>query len=820
MESKEDDIYSGFGVESPRGGEEGQGGQHNQSQGSGAPGSAAALTNNPFARMAPGGGNVNNPVRGQTGARMTGRMMSGRMTGQGQGTDSARPLTSVKGAGYQSKPGTSSGRQSFDPMGQQALGPAPPLEEKSENSPEDKAREMEQRVNTLIESSAEASARGDSVLALERAKEAGKRERQLCKFRESQNLMENMNIDLTYCVIFNLANAYAANGMYQEAINSYTLIVKNKSYPTAGRLRVNMGNIYFNQKLFTKAITQYQMALDQLPNIGPEEGAYTEVRLRMMRNIGVANIKMGRYAEATQALENVMRERADFQTAFDLLLCYYARGETEQMKKCFQRLLQIPLPSDGDDDDESKLVDDDDDNDTVKMQDDPLKEEIRKRQRKAKEYILTASKLIAPALFSEDKWQQGYDWVIDLLRMDYDVIASEMMIVKALKYLKYKSFDKAIEELKAFEKKDKHLKAKAAVNLAFLYFLEGDSEQADKYANLAVRHDRYNARALVNLGNCCVDQGDLERAKELFLEAIGVEADCVEAIFNLGLVNKQLGYSSDALQAFEKLHTIVPSSPEVIYQLGNLHDLMENSEEAIKYFSYLLSKVPSDPGALARLGQIYSREEDETQAFHYHSESYRFYPTNLDVISWLGIWFVKSELYEKAIGFFERAAEVQPQEVKWRLMVASCYRRMEDYEKALEKYVEIHEQFPENVECLSYLVALCRDLNRNYQEYENKLVKLERNQAYQTQALQTQEENQQQNQIQNNYGDRYAAARDAEASFDSSRDQEQSGGMGSSTDKYAAPELGFSPQNRENHAKETGDEDDFADADIDGLLAD
>lgn len=83
----------------------------------------------------------------------------------------------------QSKPGASSGRQSFDPVGQQALGPAPPLEEKSENSPEDKAREMEQRVNTLIESSSEAAARGDSVLALERAKEAGKRERQLCKFR-------------------------------------------------------------------------------------------------------------------------------------------------------------------------------------------------------------------------------------------------------------------------------------------------------------------------------------------------------------------------------------------------------------------------------------------------------------------------------------------------------------------------------------------------------------------------------------------------------------------------------------------------------------
>lgn len=58
----------------------------------------------------------------------------------------------------------------------------------------------------------------------------------------------------------------------------------------------------------------------------------------------------------------------------------------------------------------------------------------------------------------------------------------------------------AVEVLKSFEKKDTALKAKAATNLSFLYFLEGDVAQADKYANLAVRHDRYNAKALVNKG--------------------------------------------------------------------------------------------------------------------------------------------------------------------------------------------------------------------------------------------------------------------------------------------------------------------------------
>jgi intraflagellar transport protein 88 len=107
-------------------------------------------------------------------------------------------------------------------------------------------------------------------------------------------------------------------------------------------------------------------------------------------------------------------------------------------------------------------------------------------------------------------------------------------ICKALHFLRNKQFDEAIEVLKAFEKKDPALKAMAATNLSFLYFIEGELAQADKYASLAVRHERYNAKALVNKGNCLYMKNECERAKELFLEAIGVEADCIEAIYNLG----------------------------------------------------------------------------------------------------------------------------------------------------------------------------------------------------------------------------------------------------------------------------------------------
>lgn len=39
---------------------------------------------------------------------------------------------------------------------------------------------------------------------------------------------------------------------------------------SVGRLRVNMGNIYFEQRKLPQAIKQYRMALDQIPTTHKE----------------------------------------------------------------------------------------------------------------------------------------------------------------------------------------------------------------------------------------------------------------------------------------------------------------------------------------------------------------------------------------------------------------------------------------------------------------------------------------------------------------------------------------------------------------------
>ncbi len=98
------------------------------------------------------------------------------------------------------------------------------------------------------------------------------------------------------------------------------------------------------------------------------------------------------------------------------------------------------------------------------------------------------------------------------------------------------------------------------------------------------------------------------------------------------------------------------------------------------------------------------------------------------------MWYVKREMYDQAIEFFERAVAVQPGEVKWRLMVTSCYRRLGDFGKALELYKKIHEDFPENLEALQYIEAICKDFGRPHDEYTKKKEKLMRSMPQATQS--------------------------------------------------------------------------------------
>jgi intraflagellar transport protein 88 len=351
------------------------------------------------------------------------------------------------------------------------------------------------------------------------------------------------------------------------------------------------------------------------------------------------------------------------------------------------------------------------------------------------------------------------------LSQGYPSLASSLLLSKGLYYLTDRNIPAAISIFRSFstphessrnadrpplERNDSHLSASfvmddsenadeprlseydqqlldaAATNLSFLYFLEDDLKHAGKYAEIAMKKDRYNAKALTNKANLYFAHGQYEAAKELYLEAIGVEADCVEAIYNLGLVNKRLGLYHDALQAFKKLHRVVPSDLCVLYQIAMVYSTIDEIPSAVHWLTTLHTACPSDPTILAKLGQLYAAQGDDTNAYHAFSDAYDLFGCQIEIISWLGIYFVKNELYDRALPYFLRAAQCEPNVHKWKLMCALCYRRMNQWEKAFQLYQYIHQIDSENIECLRYLVSMSKEReSKQYAEWKECLDRAE-----------------------------------------------------------------------------------------------
>ena len=173
---------------------------------------------------------------------------------------------------------------------------------------------MEARVHALLEASAAAAVAEDAVLALERAKEAIRTDRALIKFRESSAdpaVVEAANHDLTFSVAFNLADAYSqpALGLAAEAESTLAAIVRNTAYPSAARLRVNLGVASLRRGDIRAALKHSRMALDWASSTAGDSNAPSaRLRSRVHFNLGVLHMHVGEYAAASHAFESALEE--------------------------------------------------------------------------------------------------------------------------------------------------------------------------------------------------------------------------------------------------------------------------------------------------------------------------------------------------------------------------------------------------------------------------------------------------------------------------------------------------------------------------------
>lgn len=633
-----------------------------------------------------------------------------------------RPSTAIRAVGYTSEAG-----RTFDPMLHQRTANKKTivLDAKKQDLPEEKYKGLENKIVYLVEESIlESTAKPpDLTSALNKAKEASSLDRTLLRLRDQNGGSSYHNFDMTFSVLFNLANVYAKSKMFVEALNTYQLMTKSKMYPNVNRLKINMGNIYFQLGAFPKAIKMYRMALDQVP------ANQKELRLKISHNIGILFIKMGQYSDAANNFEFIMSERADLKCGLHLILCYYALGDTDKMKRAFQLLLEVQI----DFDDEHKLS-----NaitgpsqqyilDAVKS-DELYAYETAQKQLAAK-HILMSANLISGVI--EESFNEGYTWCVEIIKnSSYPMLANELELNKAIMYLKQHEVQQAIETLKYYEKKEPAIAANAVINLTFIYIQMRDMVNATKYAEICRELDSYNPAAFINSGALEMIKEDNEQAKAYFENAIEIDAMSFEAIYNLGLVCKRMGDFAGGLNYFRKIHAAAAHChhPHVLYQMANLYELMGDSSGALEWYNQLLGSVQTDPGIFQKIAEMAEAENDRQQAFQYQFEAYRAYPSNLQSIAWLGSHYIDLQVAEKAITYYERAVLVNPNDPYFLLRIAGCFRRIGNSQKSLQMFQDILKRFPENVDCYRALIHLTQTLNLEelHQKYSGEFQRLEK----------------------------------------------------------------------------------------------
>jgi intraflagellar transport protein 88 len=123
-----------------------------------------------------------------------------------------------------------------------------------------------------------------------------------------------------------------------------------------------------------------------------------------------------------------------------------------------------------------------------------MKEDNCARVDKLTTYVVAAAKLVAPRL-QPGNANAGFQWCLDeLTKAKLPRIVRDVMMAKATYFLTSGAIDQAVSVLKQFERYGGDMRVKAATNLSFLYLLEGNLDEAERYAHLAISHDEYHVQ--------------------------------------------------------------------------------------------------------------------------------------------------------------------------------------------------------------------------------------------------------------------------------------------------------------------------------------
>lgn len=243
--------------------------------------------------------------------------MATRMTSsRGRPPTSSRPISSRKSAGYNNGGlTTSGGKKVISPLDHVADSFSQFLKD-TRDAPENKIKTFKQNIMNAIQESSNNIKKGDFPTALSKAKEAETEMKSLQDFIAQKNIEETDFKSVKFTVLMQLADAYKASSMYDEALHRYQRLLKDREFPHPQILYLEIGHINMDNKKYEDAIKNYEMGINHL------KSDTNRLIARFNQCCGIAQIHLGDYHKALSSFETAMRQDPSIKTGYNLVLCH------------------------------------------------------------------------------------------------------------------------------------------------------------------------------------------------------------------------------------------------------------------------------------------------------------------------------------------------------------------------------------------------------------------------------------------------------------------------------------------------------------------
>jgi tetratricopeptide (TPR) repeat protein len=165
-------------------------------------------------------------------------------------------------------------------------------------------------------------------------------------------------------------------------------------------------------------------------------------------------------------------------------------------------------------------------------------------------------------------------------------------------------------------------------SLAYVYYLKGDYDQAEKYYLQVLSADTSNLEYMQILGNIASIRGDYEKAKRYYLRVISLDSTYVDARIKLAEVQTITGDLQPAKDNLERVetsklgsqnHVEICSNLGTIYQkLGEAELAQVNFDKALFYGRRFVVEFPDNPISYLKLGEAYFNKSDADSAINFY----------------------------------------------------------------------------------------------------------------------------------------------------------------------------------------------------------